>query len=101
MICFDCNKNSTQVIDTRLDKCYNVRRRRYECKECGLRFSTYEDIVGPLVYFGDYSSVRRNKIQEITAHNNGLSIEILQCYQKDLKIKTMERISKRCRRIKW
>jgi transcriptional repressor NrdR len=42
MKCIYCDKGDTKVVDTR-ESDARVRRRR-ECKECGERFTTYEEV---------------------------------------------------------
>lgn len=44
MICPNCHKNSSRVIDSRpTDEGRTIRRRR-ECENCGFRFTTFERI---------------------------------------------------------
>lgn len=47
MLCPECKKSDTKVIDSRDDN-RNVRRRR-ECLSCHFRFTTYEQIEAPKV----------------------------------------------------
>ena len=42
MKCIYCDEGDTKVVDTRESE-HRVRRRR-ECKECGERFTTYEEV---------------------------------------------------------
>ena len=46
MLCPQCNKSQTQVIDSRESDDFVIRRRR-ECLGCGNRFTTYEKIESP------------------------------------------------------
>ena len=41
MYCLYCGSDKTYVIDTRMSN--TIRRRRYECRVCGKRFTTFED----------------------------------------------------------
>lgn len=44
MNCPKCGHNKTFVIDSRMDEKENKRRRRHECKKCGHRFCTKEEV---------------------------------------------------------
>lgn len=44
MICPQCQKNSSRVIDSRPSDEGRVIRRRRECENCGYRFTTFERI---------------------------------------------------------
>ena len=47
MICSYCNKNQSKVLDSR-DSGNSIRRRR-ECINCGVRFTTYEFIQAKVI----------------------------------------------------
>ena len=64
MICTECKKSDTKVIDSR-DGDKTIRRRR-ECLKCGFRFTTYEKIEAPNIKVekrdGRLESYDRSKI---------------------------------------
>ena len=66
MLCPNCHKNSSRVIDSRpTDEGRTIRRRR-ECESCGYRFTTFERVEqSPLLVIkndGTREAVRREKI---------------------------------------
>ena len=65
MLCIECKKADTKVIDSRDDE-KSIRRRR-ECLKCGFRFTTYEKPETPNIRIekrnGRYETYDRNKLE--------------------------------------
>ena len=68
MRCPRCGTQDSKVVDSRPDKAGDSIRRRRECLECGVRFTTYErlEITLPLL-------VKRDGRREIFAREKVLS----------------------------
>ena len=73
MLCPECKKSDTRVVDSRDDQ--RIVRRRRECLKCHFRFSTYEHIESPKIKIikrnGEAEDYTRGKL----AHGIKLALE--------------------------
>ena len=86
MVCPYCNKQETNVVDSRKNNEGNSIRRRRECPKCNLRFTTYEK-----AEIGLFVQKRSGELQEFNYEKLFKGIENafggLDLNEKQLKVK--------------
>ena len=84
MVCPYCNKEETNVVDSRKNNEGNSIRRRRECPKCDLRFTTYEKAeIGLMIQkrSGDIQEFNYEKFIYIVKNLNNLDESTLQVDQ--------------------
>lgn len=83
MLCVKCHKNQTYVIDSREEE-DSIRRRR-QCPNCGLRFTTYERTEAT-----NLRVIKKNGIREVFERDKVLHGMIKACEKRNIKEEDIE-----------
>jgi len=83
MLCVKCHKNQTYVIDSREEE-DSIRRRR-QCPNCGLRFTTYERIEAT-----NLRVIKKNGIREVFERDKVLHGMLKSCEKRNIAQETIE-----------
>ena len=87
MKCSVCGEVDTKVLDTRLAKEGSVVRRRRQCPQCLVRYTTYEKTEEPQIFL-----VKKDGRRELFDDQKLIKSIQIACHKRNISIEIMEKI---------